>query len=86
MIGVGWRRGSRSPLLALAGVLLFCQVLLGGLNVWLGEHPTLVVAHLTVATLLWSTILLIAYTLAFAPAREPSSERAPRPTASAAAV
>jgi len=86
LLGVAWRRGSRSPLLALAGLLLLCQLLLGGLNVWLGEHPTLVVAHLTVATLLWSSVLLIAYTLAFAPARSTASEGAPQAQASAAAA
>ncbi len=44
------------------------QLALGALNVWLGEHATLIVAHLFVATLLWSTVLLIAYRLAWSPA------------------
>jgi heme A synthase len=86
LIGVALRHGSRSRLLALAGGLLLLQLLLGALNVWLGEHPTLIVAHLAVGTLLWSTVLLIAYTLAFAPATSPAAERAPpsRPSAAAA--
>jgi heme A synthase len=86
LIGVALRRGSRSRLLALAGALLVLQLLLGALNVWLGEHASLVVAHLTVATLLWSTVLLVAYTLAFAPAAAPSARRAPRSEPSTAAA
>ncbi len=86
LIGVAYRRGSRSRLLAIAGLLLVCQVLLGALNVWLGEHPSLVVAHLTVATLLWSSVLLIAYTLAFAPAGARAARGAPRADASTVAA
>ncbi|HEX2358448.1 MAG TPA: COX15/CtaA family protein [Solirubrobacterales bacterium] len=67
LLGVAFARGSRSRLLALAAALLACQLLLGALNVWLGEHATLIVAHLVTATLLWSTVLLIAYRLAWSP-------------------
>jgi heme A synthase len=35
------------------GLVLATQVLLGAANVWLGEHPLLVVAHLSLGTLLW---------------------------------
>jgi heme A synthase len=86
LIGTALRRGSRSRLLAVAGGLLLCQLLLGALNVWLGEHPTLVVAHLTVATLLWSSVVLIAYTLAFVPEGATDSRRPPRAQASTAAA
>jgi heme A synthase len=86
MLAVALVRGSRSRLLAVAGGLLAMQLLLGASNVWLDEHATLIVAHLVVATLLWSTLLLIAYTLAWSPAhaeaRAPS--RRPRPSAAAA--
>jgi len=68
LLGVALARGARSRLLALAGLLLLLQLALGALNVWLGEHATLIVAHLFVATLLWSTVLLIAYRLAWSPA------------------
>lgn len=77
LIGVAFRRGAHSRLLALGALLLVAQVLLGALNVWLGEHATLVVAHLTTATLLWSTVLLIAFRLAWAP--EPATQRARPP-------
>jgi heme A synthase len=83
---VAFARGSRDRLLALAAVLLFCQLLLGALNVWLGEHGPLIVAHLTMATLLWATVISITYKLAWLPSRAPSRERAPRAEASAAAA
>jgi heme A synthase len=86
MLAVALIRGSRSRLLAVAGGLLVVQLLLGASNVWLEEHAALIVSHLVVATLLWSTVLLIAYTLAWSPApvgaRVPSSRT--RPSAAAA--
>jgi heme A synthase len=39
--------------------VLAAQVLLGAMNVWLGEHEALIVAHLTVGTLLWVTLALL---------------------------
>ncbi len=42
------------------GAVLAAQVLLGAMNVWLGEHPGLVVAHLSVATLLWVLVVAAA--------------------------
>jgi heme A synthase len=68
LIGLALRRGSRSVLLAAAAALLLAQLLLGALNVWLGEHAALVVAHLTIATLLWGTVVVIVCRLAWAPA------------------
>jgi heme A synthase len=46
--------------------LLVLQVLLGALNVWLGKHPALIVAHLTTGTLLWSAA--VSTTLRLSPA------------------
>jgi heme A synthase len=86
LLGVAYRRGSRSPLLGIALLLLLGQLLLGALNVWLGEHATLVVAHLITATLLWGCLLLIAFRLAWAPARVTEGSRAPRAEASTAAA
>jgi heme A synthase len=42
---------------ALTTAVLAVQVLLGALNVWLGEHAGLVVVHLTVGTLLWASLV-----------------------------
>jgi heme A synthase len=53
--------GSRAFLLA--PVLLVCQILLGAINVWEGKHPGLIVAHLTLATILWGTVTYAAVSL-----------------------
>jgi heme A synthase len=60
-------RGVRSRALPLAVGLLLIQIPLGALNVWLGEHPELVVAHLTLGTLLWGTTAYAALELVPAP-------------------
>jgi heme A synthase len=86
LLSVAYARGSRDRLLALAALLLLCQVLLGGLNVWLGEHASLIVAHLAVATLLWAAVVSIGYRLAWLPSPASGPERAPRAEASAAAA
>jgi heme A synthase len=67
LLAVAFARGSRSPLLALAAALLATQFTLGVLNVVLGEHAVLIVAHLVTATLLWAGVVLIALRLAFVP-------------------
>lgn len=88
LLGVALARGSRSRLLALAALLLIAQVLLGALNVWLGEHAVLIVAHLVTATLLWSTVALIGFRLAWAPQPVAAAERlraGATPTAAAGA-
>jgi cytochrome c oxidase assembly protein subunit 15 len=43
---------------ALIGVLVL-QILLGALNVWLGEHAWLVITHLAVGTLLWCSLVQV---------------------------
>lgn len=53
LLAAAWWRGVRSRALAAIAVLLPAQVLLGALNVWLGEHAGLIVAHLALGTLLW---------------------------------
>ena len=87
LLGVAWARGARSRLIWLAALLLLVQLTLGALNVWLGEHATLIVAHLFIATLLWGTTLLIAYRLAWspAPALSPAAPRTKPTTAVAGA-
>jgi heme A synthase len=69
MAGVALRRRVRNRAFLLAPVLLVCQILLGALNVWLGKHPGLIVAHLTLATLLWATVVYAAASLIAVPAR-----------------
>ena len=52
--------------------LLALQVLVGALNVWLDEYELLILAHLTLGTLLWAATLSMALELS------PSAERSPR--------
>ncbi len=57
------RRRRLAGLLPLAiGAVLAAQVLLGAMNVWLGEHAGLVVTHLGMATLLWALVVAAAST------------------------
>jgi heme A synthase len=53
--------GNRAFLLV--PLLLACQILLGAINVWEGKHPGLIVAHLTLATILWGTVVHAAASL-----------------------
>jgi heme A synthase len=87
LIGAALWRGSRSRLLLVAGILLACQFTLGVLNVVLEEHAALIVAHLVLGTLLWSTVILIAYRLAWSPqtAAEAAAGSLPRGARTAAA-
>jgi heme A synthase len=59
-------------------LLLVCQILLGAINVWEGKHAWLVVSHLTLATILWGTVVYAAVTLV----RVPEPVGAPRPEGS----
>ena len=81
MLVAAWRMGSRSRLIPLAAVILVVQIVLGGMNVWLGSHAALIVAHLATAVTLWATVLLIGFTQALAPAKVP--ERSKRRSAKA---
>jgi len=82
LAAVALRRGIRSPAIALAVALLVLQILLGALNVWLGKHAELVVAHLTVGTLLWSTVVYAALELVPVPSAVGTQRRDARPEAS----
>jgi heme A synthase len=74
-VAVAYRRGVHSPALPLTLGLLALQVLLGGLNVWLEESGTLIVAHLTVATALWATVAYAALQLVAVPVPGASTVR-----------
>jgi heme A synthase len=75
MFALAWRRRVRTwPFAAAIGILL-AQVLLGALNVWLGKHAGLIIAHLTVGTLLWATLVQATMSLVPVPAPDPSRLR-----------
>jgi heme A synthase len=69
------RERVRSRAFYVAVALLLGQILLGALNVWLGKHPGLIVAHLTLATILWGTVVYAATTLLAAPVPDPAAVR-----------
>jgi heme A synthase len=60
----------------LAPAVLAVQILLGALNVWLGEHAGLIVAHLAVGTLLWGVVVVAAASLV--PVSAPADDRVRR--------
>lgn len=79
MTALALRRGIRRwPALA-AATLVLLQVLLGALNVWLGKHAGLIAGHLTLATLLWGTVVWAGLTYVAMPGR--AGDRSPAPPA-----
>ena len=62
------RSGAGRRLLALLLAIVAAQVLLGAVNVWAGKEPELVLAHLTLGTALWGTMLVNALALFSVPA------------------
>jgi heme A synthase len=86
---VALRRRARDPAarerflpFLIAPALLALQNLLGAMNVWLGKHPALIVAHLTLATLLWATVVHAGASLLAVPV--PAGRRAEGPGATQA--
>jgi heme A synthase len=81
---VAARRRAPNRAFYLAPVVLAVQILLGALNVWLGEHAGLIVAHLAVGTLLWSVVVIAA--TSFVPVSAPAGERVRRTQTAAGAA
>lgn len=73
MVALAARRRVSTRAYALAGVLLVAQIALGAINVWAGKHAGLIVGHLALGTVLWSSIVYAGATLL--PASAPSAER-----------
>jgi heme A synthase len=84
LLVLAWQRGVRSRLFGLLGGIVVAQVLLGAVNVWAEKHPGLVVAHLTLGTLLWATALVTALQFVRVPAPEPGAESRRDPKRAAA--
>ena len=73
------RRSPGTPLARMAwvtGGLLAAQLVLGALNVWLEEYELLILAHLTLATLLWGQLLALNLSLYPVGARAPAGRTA----------
>jgi heme A synthase len=84
-VTVAVRRGVRNRAFLIAPVLLTLQILLGAMNVWLGEHPWLIVAHLTLGTILWASVVYAATSLIAVPAVAGRRVEAPPETQAVAA-
>jgi len=84
LVALALRRRVSSRAFLFAGALLAAQILLGALNVWLGKHAGLILAHLALGTLLWSAIVYAAATLL--PAAEPAARGLRRAEAAGAAA
>ena len=69
-----------------AGGLLLCQILVGALNVWLDEYEALILLHLALGTLLWSSVVSVALALYPAPAPAPAAAPAGSPAGKAVAA
>jgi heme A synthase len=54
--------------------VLVLQILVGALNVWLDEYEALIVTHLTLATLLWASVIGLTLNLYRVPAPAASSQ------------
>ena len=75
LFAFAWRRGVRSWPFGAALAILLLQILLGAVNVWAGKHAGLIVAHLTVGTLLWATLVQATVSLVPVPAADPKRVR-----------
>jgi heme A synthase len=58
LAAISLRARRRDPLPLIAAGVLVTQILLGAINVWAGKHAGLIVAHLTIGTLLWALLAL----------------------------
>jgi heme A synthase len=85
LLGLALYRRVWARELTLLAALLVVQVLLGALNVWLGKHPALVVAHLTAGTLLWAAAVSATLRLSPVPRAIPQRRAAVRKTSAAPA-
>ncbi len=72
------RRAPSRAFLALGG-LLVAQIALGAANVWLGKHAGLILAHLTLGTIVWATAVYAWTTLMPVPAPRSESVRRAEP-------
>ena len=76
LVIVAIRERAQSRAFRALGGLVALQILLGAANVWLGKHAGLILAHLTLGTLVWATAVYACTTLMPVPA--PRSERVRR--------
>ncbi len=73
LVAVAIRQRAPSRSFAAVGGLVAAQVLLGAANVWLGKHAGLIVAHLSLGTIVWATVVYANTTLMRIPAPVPGT-------------
>jgi heme A synthase len=84
LVIVAFRTRAPTRAFGVLGLLVLGQILLGAANVWLGKHAGLILAHLTLGTLVWATAVYGATRLMAVPA--PADQRLARPEATKAAT
>ncbi|HXH83818.1 MAG TPA: COX15/CtaA family protein [Candidatus Tectomicrobia bacterium] len=83
LVIVAVRRKAPSRSFVALGGLVAAQILLGAANVWLGKHAGLILAHLTLGTIVWATAVYAWTTLMPVPAPTSSLVRRAELTATA---
>jgi heme A synthase len=71
LVAVAIRQRAPSRSFAAVGGLVAAQILLGAANVWFGKHAGLILAHLSLGTIVWATIVYANTTLMRIPAPVP---------------
>ena len=69
MTALALRRGPPNRAFWIAPLILIAQIALGAINVWAGKHAGLIVAHLTLGTILWGTVVYAGASLLAVPSR-----------------
>ena len=78
LVAVAIRERAPSRSFAAVGGLVAAQVLLGAANVWLGKHAGLIVAHLSLGTIVWATVVYANTTLMpVLPGTSPDAHKSP---------
>ena len=86
LVVVAIRQRAPSRSFVAVGGLVAAQILLGAANVWLGKHAGLILAHLSLGTAIWATIVYANATLMPIPAPRSARTRRPDPSTEAATV
>ena len=80
LVAVAIRQRAESRSFRVLGGLVALQILLGAANVWLGKHAGLILAHLTLGTIVWGTAVYAWTTLMPVPAPRSEPVRRAEPT------
>ena len=79
LVLVALRQRAPSRSFRALGLLVLAQIALGAANVWLGKHAGLILAHLTLGTIVWATAVYAWTTLMPVPAPRSAPVRSAEP-------